>query len=48
MASVLVVGADQRQLGLPRVLREIDSAASKIKVEGARHPEKTEQMTGLR
>jgi aryl-alcohol dehydrogenase-like predicted oxidoreductase len=27
-------------------LREIDSAASKIKVEGARYPEKLEQMTG--
>jgi aryl-alcohol dehydrogenase-like predicted oxidoreductase len=27
-------------------LREIDSAASKIKVEGARYPEKFEQMTG--
>jgi aryl-alcohol dehydrogenase-like predicted oxidoreductase len=28
-------------------LREIDSAASKIKVEGARYPEKLERMTGL-
>ena len=27
-------------------LREIDSAASKIKVEGARYPEELEQMTG--
>src|SRR5438876_1379932 len=27
-------------------LREIESAASKIKVEGARYPEKLEQMTG--
>ena len=27
-------------------LREIDSAASKIKIEGARYPEKLEQMTG--
>jgi aryl-alcohol dehydrogenase-like predicted oxidoreductase len=27
-------------------LREIDSAASNIKVEGARYPEKLEQMTG--
>src|SRR5215831_12473290 len=27
-------------------LREIDSAASRIKVEGARYPEKLEQMTG--
>jgi aryl-alcohol dehydrogenase-like predicted oxidoreductase len=30
----------------PDDLREIDSAASKIKVEGARYPEKLEQMTG--
>jgi aryl-alcohol dehydrogenase-like predicted oxidoreductase len=28
-------------------LREIDSAASQIKVEGARYPEKLERMTGL-
>jgi aryl-alcohol dehydrogenase-like predicted oxidoreductase len=28
-------------------LREIDSAASKIKVEGARYPERLEKMTGL-
>jgi len=28
-------------------LRDIDSAASKIKVEGARYPEKLEKMTGL-
>jgi aryl-alcohol dehydrogenase-like predicted oxidoreductase len=28
-------------------LRDIDSAASKIKVEGARYPERLEQMTGL-
>ena len=27
-------------------LREIDSAASKITVQGARYPEKIEQMTG--
>jgi len=27
-------------------LREIESAASKIKVQGARYPEKLEQMTG--
>jgi aryl-alcohol dehydrogenase-like predicted oxidoreductase len=27
-------------------LREIDSAASKIKVEGARYPEKLERLTG--
>jgi len=31
----------------PEDLREIESAASKIKVEGARYPEKLEQMTGL-
>ena len=30
----------------PDDLREIDSAASKIKVPGARYPEKLEQMTG--
>jgi len=30
----------------PDDLREIDSAASKIKVEGARYPERLEQMTG--
>jgi aryl-alcohol dehydrogenase-like predicted oxidoreductase len=28
-------------------LRDIDSAASKIKVEGARYPERLERMTGL-
>ena len=27
-------------------LREIDSASSKIKVEGARYPERLEQLTG--
>jgi aryl-alcohol dehydrogenase-like predicted oxidoreductase len=31
----------------PNDLREIDSAASKIKVEGARYPERLEKMTGL-
>ncbi len=31
----------------PDDLRDIDSAASKIKVEGARYPEKLERMTGL-
>jgi aryl-alcohol dehydrogenase-like predicted oxidoreductase len=31
----------------PDDLREIDSAASKIKVEGARYPERLEKMTGL-
>jgi aryl-alcohol dehydrogenase-like predicted oxidoreductase len=30
----------------PADLREIDSAASKIKVQGARYPEKLEQLTG--
>ena len=30
----------------PHDLREIDSAASKITVHGARYPEKLEQMTG--
>jgi aryl-alcohol dehydrogenase-like predicted oxidoreductase len=30
----------------PGDLREIDSASSKIKVEGARYPERLEQMTG--
>ncbi|MEQ1353326.1 MAG: aldo/keto reductase [Candidatus Acidiferrum sp.] len=31
----------------PGDLREIESAASQIKVQGARYPEKLEQMTGL-
>jgi aryl-alcohol dehydrogenase-like predicted oxidoreductase len=31
----------------PDDLREIDSAASRIKVEGARYPERLEKMTGL-
>jgi aryl-alcohol dehydrogenase-like predicted oxidoreductase len=30
----------------PDDLREIESAASKIKVQGARYPEKLEQLTG--
>jgi len=30
----------------PDDLREIDSASSKIKVEGARYPERLEQLTG--
>jgi aryl-alcohol dehydrogenase-like predicted oxidoreductase len=30
----------------PADLREIDDAASKIKVQGARYPEKLEQLTG--
>jgi hypothetical protein len=36
-ASVELTAAD---------LREIESAASKIKVEGARYPEQIEAMTG--
>jgi aryl-alcohol dehydrogenase-like predicted oxidoreductase len=39
------VGADHIELTSDD-LREIDSAASKIKVEGARYPEHFEQMTG--
>ena len=31
----------------PADLREIDTAASKIKVEGARYPDRLEKMTGL-
>ena len=31
----------------PDDLREIEAASSKIKVEGARYPERLEQMTGL-
>jgi aryl-alcohol dehydrogenase-like predicted oxidoreductase len=31
----------------PEDLRDIDSAASKIKVEGSRYPERLEKMTGL-
>jgi len=31
----------------PHDLRDIDAAASKIKVEGARYPERLEKMTGL-
>jgi hypothetical protein len=30
----------------PDDLRDIESAASKIKVEGARYPERLERMTG--
>jgi aryl-alcohol dehydrogenase-like predicted oxidoreductase len=30
----------------PEDLREIDSAASKITVQGARYPERLEKMTG--
>jgi len=39
------IGAVNIQL-TPDDLREIESAASKIKVEGTRYPEKLEQMTG--
>jgi aryl-alcohol dehydrogenase-like predicted oxidoreductase len=31
----------------PDDLHEIDRASSKIKVEGARYPERLEKMTGL-
>ena len=40
------IGAAQVEL-TPDDLRNIDSAASKIKVEGARYPERLEKMTGL-
>ena len=39
------IGAVEIEL-TPADLREIDSAASKITVQGARYPEKLEQMTG--
>jgi aryl-alcohol dehydrogenase-like predicted oxidoreductase len=39
------IGATAVEL-TPDDLREIDSAASKIRVQGARYPEKLEQMTG--
>src|SRR5205809_1292067 len=39
------IGAASIEL-TPDDLREIESAASKIKVQGARYPEKLEQMTG--
>jgi len=39
------LGAVQVEL-TPDDLRDIDSASSKIKLEGARYPEKLEQMTG--
>ena len=39
------IGAADIEL-TPDDLREIESAASKITVEGARYPEKLEQMTG--
>jgi aryl-alcohol dehydrogenase-like predicted oxidoreductase len=40
------IGAVSVQL-TPADLRDIDAAASKIKVEGARYPERLEKMTGL-
>jgi aryl-alcohol dehydrogenase-like predicted oxidoreductase len=40
------IGAVSIQL-TPEDLRDIDSAASKIHVEGARYPERLEKMTGL-
>jgi aryl-alcohol dehydrogenase-like predicted oxidoreductase len=40
------IGAAEVEL-TPDDLRDIDSAASKIKVEGARYPERLEKMTGL-
>jgi hypothetical protein len=39
------IGAVALQLTADDLL-EIDSAAAKIKVEGARYPEKLEQLTG--
>jgi aryl-alcohol dehydrogenase-like predicted oxidoreductase len=40
------IGAVEIELK-PNDLREIDTAASKIKVEGDRYPERLEKMTGL-
>ena len=40
------IGAEAVEL-TPEDLRDIDSTASKIKVEGARYPDRLEQMTGL-
>jgi aryl-alcohol dehydrogenase-like predicted oxidoreductase len=40
------IGAVSIQL-TPEDLRDIDAAASKIKVEGARYPERLEKMSGL-
>jgi aryl-alcohol dehydrogenase-like predicted oxidoreductase len=40
------IGAAAAEL-TPEDLRDIDRAASKIKVEGARYPERLEKMTGL-
>jgi aryl-alcohol dehydrogenase-like predicted oxidoreductase len=39
------IGAVSIQL-TPEDLREIESAAAKIEVQGARYPEKLEKMTG--
>ena len=40
------IGAASVQLS-PEDLRELESAASKIAVQGARYPEKLERMTGI-
>jgi len=40
------IGAVSIQL-TPQDLGDVDAAASKIKVEGARYPERLEKMTGL-
>jgi aryl-alcohol dehydrogenase-like predicted oxidoreductase len=40
------IGAVSVQL-IPEDLRDMDAAASKITVEGARYPERLEKMTGL-
>jgi len=40
------IGAVNLKLS-PEDLREIDSAAAKIKVQGARYPEALEKRTGL-
>jgi len=40
------IGAAEIEM-MPQDLRDIDAAASKIKVEGTRYPERLEKMTGL-
>ena len=40
------IGAAEIEM-TPQDLRDIDAAASKIKVEGTRYPERVEKMTGL-
>jgi aryl-alcohol dehydrogenase-like predicted oxidoreductase len=40
------IGAAEIEM-TPRDLRDVDAAASKIKVEGTRYPERLEKMTGL-